>query len=151
MTRILNLGCGNRIVPGQNVVNHDLTAHRPEINFCCDLNKTPWPWTYHSFDTIQMISVAEHLELTLIETLNECHRIIKPGGTLIIKYPLWNGPNTHKDPTHRWFWDLGVLDYVDPSTRDGQVYSYYTPLKWTIKSRGVIKNRNVKAELVPIK
>ena len=146
---ILNLGTGNRIVPG--AVNHDLTKHRPEISVTHDLNIVPWPWANNSFDEIQLISVAEHLKLTLIETLNECHRILKPKGKLILKYPLWNGVNTHKDPTHRWFWDEGVLDYVDPSTVAGKEYSYYTPLKWKILASGVIKARNVKAELMPIK
>lgn len=145
----LNLGAGNRIVEG--AVNHNLVKHRPEIDIACDLNMVPWPWEDNSFDEIQLISTAEHLKLTLIETLNECWRILKPKGKLIIKYPLWNGPNTHKDPTHRWFWDLGVLDYVDQSTRDGQMYCYYTDKKWKIHSRGVIKNRNVKAELIPVK
>ena len=145
----LNLGTGNRIVAG--AVNHDLTKHRAEIDCCWDLDNTPWPWANNEFDEIQLISVAEHLKITLIETLNECHRILKSGGKLVIKYPLWNGVNTHKDPTHRWFWDLGVLNYVDPNTRDGQVYSYYTPLKWSIKNQGIIKARNVKAILEPIK
>lgn len=146
---ILNLGTGTRLIAG--AVNHDLTKHSPEIDIAYDLNIRPWLWNDNEFDQIQLISVAEHLKLTLIETLNECHRIIKPGGVLIIKYPLWNGPNTHKDPTHRWFWDLGVLDYVDQTTRDGQIYYYYTSLKWKIKNRGVIKKRNVKAELIPVK
>lgn len=144
---ILNLGTGSRLVPG--AVNHDLTKHSPDIHIAWDLNITPWPWKDNEFDQVQLISVAEHLKLTLIETLNECHRITK--GVLIIKFPLWNGPNTHKDPTHRWFWDLGVLDYVDQTTKAGQIYYYYTPLKWKIKARGVIKNRNVKAELIPVK
>jgi len=145
----LNLGAGNRIVPG--ATNHDWIKHRPEINATHNLDELPWPWADNSFDEVQLISVAEHLKLSLIETLNECWRIVRPKGKLIIKYPLWNGPNTHKDPTHRWFWDLGVLDYVDPSTRDGQMYNYYTDRKWKIHSRGVIKGRNVKAELIPIK
>ncbi len=146
--QILNLGTGIRLVP--NATNHDLTKHSPDIDVAWDLNKTPWPWDTNEFDEIQLISVAEHLRLTLIETLNECHRILKPTGKLIIKFPLWNGVNTHKDPTHRWFWDLGVLDYVDQTTEAGQIYYYYTPLKWKIRNRGVIKNRNVKAILEPV-
>ena len=140
---ILNLGAGNRIVPG--AINHDLTAHRPEISVMHDLNITPWPLVDNSIDEIQFISVAEHLKLTLIESLNECWRILKPGGTLIIKYPVQGAATIYDDPTHRWFWSENVLDFVDPSTRYGTVNSYYTPRKWKIVERGLIKGRNIKA------
>jgi len=146
---ILNLGAGNRVIPG--AVNHDLTKHRPEIDTTHDLNVLPWPWPDDYADEIQLVSVAEHLKLTLLETLDECWRILRPGGHLVIKYPVHTGPTIHDDPTHRWFWSAKALDFVDPTTRYGKVSGYYTERKWRIKSSGVVKGRNLKAIMEPIK
>ena len=145
----LNLGAGNRIVG--DATNHDITKHRPEIDITHDLNITPWPWDDCSFDQIEFISVAEHLKLTLIESLNECWRILKPDGILIIKYPIHTAAIIHDDPTHRWFWSDKVLDFVDPSTKYGTTTGFYTPCKWEILERGTIKDRNIKAMMRPIK
>ena len=146
---ILNLGAGRRLIEG--ATNHDLVKHSPGIDVAHDLNVTPWPWGDDSFDEIQAISVFEHLKLTLIESCDECHRILKPGGLLIVKYPLASGLTAYADPTHRWQWGEGVTDYVDPRTRAGREYDYYTPRKWEIVDRGVIKGRNVKVVMRPVK
>jgi SAM-dependent methyltransferase len=149
MPNILNLGAGNRIVP--NATNHDLTRHRPEITATHDLNDTPWPWDDESFDEIQAISVFEHLAITLVEAMDECWRILKPEGQVIVKYPLWNTPTAHDDPTHRWYWSKKVLEVFDPDTKYGQDHPYYTDRKWEIMDIGVIKDRNVKARMRPRK
>jgi predicted SAM-dependent methyltransferase len=146
---VLNLGAGRRIVAG--AINTDLVQHSPDISIIHDLNIVPWPWRDGEFDEVQAISVLEHLKLTLIESLDECWRILKPGGRLVVKYPLAGGPTAYADPTHRWQWGEGVTDYVDPRTLPGQVYDYYTPHKWEILSRGIIKDRNVKVIMRPMK
>lgn len=146
---VLNLGAGRRLIKG--AVNHDIVRHCPEITIIHDLNITPWPWGDCSFEEIQAISVLEHLKLTFIEALDECWRILKPGGRLVVKYPLASGPTACADPTHRWQWDEGVTDYVDPRTLAGRIYDYYTPRKWEIQSRGIIKERNVKVIMRPVK
>jgi len=146
---ILNLGCGNRIVEG--AVNHDRMRHRPEVDVTHDLNVTPWPFADNSADEIQLISVAEHLEIMLIDTLNECWRILRPGGRLIIKYPLAGSQTIHDDPTHRWFWSDKALDFFDPAKKYGQTTGFYTDRKWAILQRSIIKERNLKAVLSPRK
>lgn len=146
---VLNLGAGNRILSGECVVNHDITKHRPEIDIAHDLNQLPWPWLDGSFDEIQLISVAEHLAITLIQQLDECWRILKHDGELIIKFPLWTTSTAHDDPTHRWWWSERVLEVFDPDTKYGQDHPYYTDKKWEILDLGIIKGRNVKARMRP--
>lgn len=148
---ILNLGAGDRIRTEPGAVNHDLTRHRPEIDCTYDLNHTPWCWPGDSFDLIDARSVFEHLRLTLIESCDECWRVLRPGGRLVLLYPLATGLTTYDDPTHRWYWSERVTDYLDPDTNYGRDYAYYTPRKWRILSRGVIKDRNVKVVLEPRK
>jgi len=143
---ILNLGAGNRIL-GEGAINHDIVKHRSEVDTVWDLNDRPWPWPDSSFEQITARSVFEHLRLTLIEACDECWRILAPGGQLMIVYPLAAGPTAYEDPTHRWHWTEASVDYLDPDTRHGQDYGYYTDRKWEIIARGVVHGRNVKAVL----
>jgi SAM-dependent methyltransferase len=127
---ILNLGAGNKII--ENAINTDLTKHRPEIDIAWDLNDLPWPWPDRSFDLIVARSVFEHLRLDLVQSLNECWRLLASGGSLFIKLPYWQSDVSHWDPTHRWFFSLHSLDQFDPDTTRGQEYAFYTPRKWKI-------------------
>ena len=127
---ILNLGAGNRIIG--DAVNHDLVKHRPEIAVAWDLNKLPWPWADNSFDQIVARSVLEHLRLNLVESLDECWRILRAGGQIFIKLPYWQSEGAHADPTHYWFFSLRSLDQFDPDTERGKAYAFYTSRQWKI-------------------
>lgn len=130
MPKILNLGAGNKLVTGEGAVNHDRVKHRPEIDVVWDLNEMPWPWPDESFDQIIAWAVLEHLDRDLVQSLNECWRILRRGGTLRIKLPFWQAAGAYDDPTHRWFCTLRSLDQFVPSTERGQQYGFYTPCKW---------------------
>ncbi len=130
MPDILNLGAGNKLVRG--AVQHDLTAHRPEIDVAWDLNDLPWPWTDDSFDLVVACAVFEHLRNNLVVTVNECWRILRPGGILHMKLPFWRSDNSYRDPTHYWRFSLMTCDLFDPSTKYGRDYTFYTDRKWKI-------------------
>lgn len=127
---VLNLGCGNK--PIEDAVNHDLTKHRDYVDVTWDLDEMPWPWEDASYDLIVAYSVFEHLKEDLVVILNECWRILRPGGKVRLKLPHWNSDISHRDPTHRWFYSLGSLDQFDPDTRRGKEYTFYTDRKWRI-------------------
>lgn len=128
---VLNLGCGNRL-EGGGAVNHDRTKHRPEIDVAWDLNCLPWPWPDNAFDQVIALSVFEHLRLDLVEVLNECWRLLRPGGQLVLKLPHWQSDVSYWDPTHRWHFSLRSFDQFDPDTERGKVYAFYTDRKWRI-------------------
>ena len=142
--RVLNLGAGNRLEAG--ATNHDRIAHRPEIDAVWDLDIVPWPWGPASFDRIIARSVLEHLILTLVESLNECWRILAPGGELHFKGPHWRHENSYTDPTHRWRYTLHSFDYFDPQTALGREYTYYTQFKWKLL-RGPKTNEPVRSSV----
>ena len=119
----LVLGCGNKPMAG--AVNHDRIKHRPEIDVAHDLDIFPWPWEDNSFDLIVACSVLEHLRCTLIESMAECWRILKPGGQLHVKIPYWNHANSYADPTHYWRFDISTLKFFDPDTKLGRQYGFY--------------------------
>jgi len=127
---ILNLGAGTHCAA--NAVNHDLYYHSPTIDIAWDLNVLPWPWENESFETISARAVLEHLDLTLLEALNECWRILKPGGYLGIKLPFWDSETSYNDPTHRYVVGRGVFDILDPALEKENKHFFYTDKKWSI-------------------
>ena len=133
--KILNLGCGNK--PQEGAVNHDRTKHSDRVDVAHDLNVLPWPWGDGEFDQISALAVLEHLDIDLVASLNECHRILKPGGQITIKLPLQDGFNAYDDPTHRWFFTLRSLDQFCQETERGKNYGFYTPHKWRYIKRPV--------------
>lgn len=130
MADVLNLGTGNRPIEG--AINHDIVKHRPEISVVHDLNVLPWPWQDNSFDTIVALAVFEHLEHSLLVSMNECWRILRPGGLISLKVPHWNHDVSYRDPTHRWWFSTYSFDMFDPDTDYGKEYTFYTPRKWKI-------------------
>ena len=134
----LNLGAGNAIVA--DALNHDRTKHRPEIAVAHDLNVLPWPWADRSFDLIMAKAVFEHLRMTLIESVDECWRILRPGGQLYLKLPFWQHERAYDDPTHFWRFTLKSCNVFDPDTFEGKEYGFYTARKWKIVSPAVLNS-----------
>lgn len=128
----LNLGAGKRIIPG--ALNHDLRLdpNRPDIVIAHDLNVLPWPWEDETFDRIVARTVFEHLNIDLVQSLDECWRILRPKGQVYLKLPHWHSEIAHSDPTHRWFYTVHSFDQFDPDRRRGQEYDFYTDRHWRI-------------------
>jgi len=131
----LILGCGN--LPSDEAVNHDIVKHRDDIDVVWDLNDMPWPFADEQFELVVARAVLEHLDRSLLESLNECWRILKPDGVLDIKLPYWRSEVSYNDPSHRWSVGVNVFDQLDPSTPRGKEYGFYSPCKWKILGCGL--------------
>lgn len=81
---ILNLGCGSNKVEG--AVNIDLEKScKPDL--ILDF-RTSIPFPADFADKIYLFHTIEHIEEKFHETiLKECHRILKPSGSILISYP----------------------------------------------------------------
>lgn len=107
----IQLGCGIR--PLADYVNHDRIKHAPHVDVAHDLNILPWPWADESAAEILALDVLEHLKLDPNVWLDECWRILRPGGRLHMRLPAWDNPHSYRDLTHRkvfhpesfLFWD----------------------------------------------
>jgi predicted SAM-dependent methyltransferase len=101
----LNLGCGADVREGW--VNVDIDArHDPDLVH--DLEATPWPLPSGTFDRVLMDNVIEHLDPPRRpDILAECHRVLRPMGDLIMRWPL-PGVGGGWDVTHyqipSWEW-----------------------------------------------
>ena len=97
----LHLGCGNQRLPGY--INIDCEKS-PATDLICDIKKLPYD--DNSVDTIESYHVFEHIPVclhtaidsrfgekykSLIDTLKEWLRVLKPDGNLVIEMPDLDG------------------------------------------------------------
>jgi SAM-dependent methyltransferase len=112
--RKLNLGCGEDYKEGY--VNVDFHGH-VNIDVQHDLNSIPYPFADNSFDHVLASHVLEHLDRPFV-VMKELHRILKPGGTLIVKVPHFSRGFTHAE--HKAGFDVTFPKYFDPTfTKSG--------------------------------
>jgi glycosyltransferase involved in cell wall biosynthesis len=121
----LNLGCGDKILPGY--VNIDLVderaGHKPDI--ICDVRKlAPLPDAYA--DEAMAIHVVEHFwRWEVVDILREWRRVLKPGGKIILECPnllsaceaVLKNPDGASGPGKEGQRSMWVL-YGDPAWKD---------------------------------
>lgn len=113
--RRLNLGAGADAKPG--FVNLDINPG-PGIDVVHDLNRFPYPFKDDEFDEILAYSILEHVD-DIVRTMEELHRILKPGGRVDIIVPHYNGPIAWGNPTHvRTFSYESFLFFVKGHSRE---------------------------------
>ncbi|MGH2632937.1 MAG: class I SAM-dependent methyltransferase [Tepidiformaceae bacterium] len=54
---------------------------------CFDVEKERFPYDDNSFDLVTWCEVIEHLTENPVHTLSEIHRVLKPGGSLVLSTP----------------------------------------------------------------
>lgn len=134
----INLGAGSE--PTDGWVNVDWIK-QPGIDVIHNLIDFPWPFADGVADEIKAIDVLEHMPpftksggSTPIKFVEECHRILTPGGKLTIQVPHYQSPNLWIDPTHVRGYDPKSMDYFDPETDLGRAYGYYSKKKFKVSA-----------------
>jgi len=106
----LNLGCSDQCVDGFiNVDRWRPSWATPQNYKWADL-AVQWPWDDSSVDHIRAWDVIEHLWDKIL-TMNELHRVLKPGGTVEIVVPTTEGRGAWQDPTHCSYWNRNSFFY----------------------------------------
>jgi len=100
----LNLGCSDAHV--KSWLNVDVCAPADQV---VDLSE-PWPWADSSVEAIKAWDIFEHLPSKLL-SMNEAHRVLRPGGQLDLYVPTTDGRGAFQDPTHVSFWTPNDLFY----------------------------------------
>jgi SAM-dependent methyltransferase len=95
-----------------------------------DLDYYPWPVADESCEVITAFHLVEHLRSLLVPFMNECWRILQPGGVLHITTPQ-AGANVDlewRDPTHiRCYRPGSFQNYLTP---EGIARWGYTDRAW---------------------
>ena len=108
-----NFGCGQFPKPGY--VNIDIDP-RAKADVLHDLSIVPYPFEDASFSRIEMSHVLEHLP-NPIAVMGELHRLLKPGGDLVLAVPHFSRGFMHWD--HKVGFDVTFPLYFDKHFRGG--------------------------------
>lgn len=132
-TPTLDVGCGNNKIPG--AVGIDLFPG-PQIDIVHDLDQVPWPVEANAYEIIRLWSVMEHLK-NLVATMEEIHRVARPGALVLIGTPHFSSANAYTDPTHLHFLSGRFLDYFIEGTELAGHYGFYSTARFRLEERRV--------------
>ena len=104
----LNLGSGNRILPG--FLNLDIQP-ASGVDIICDLNEGI-PLNDNTVTEIYTSHTLEHLN-DIVQIMEEIFRVCKDGAIVKIKVPYFKSIGAFKDPTHKRFFTEETFAYFD--------------------------------------
>ncbi len=113
MEKILDIGCGKNKIPGALGLDIDQSAN-PEILH--DLNIYPYPIKDNEFDKIYAKHVIEHV-LDPVKFIQECYRILKPGGTIFIETPHFSSRVAYSEVDHKRFFSYFMFSGLLAKTK----------------------------------
>lgn len=132
-------GAGTRPHVGKDIINVD-RLNLPGIDVIHDFEQFPYPFADGSGLHINATHVIEHLQ-DIYGFMDECHRILNPGGTLYLETPhvkdleLSFGDGTHKH-------HLTEHSFINYVTLEGVEDFGYCKFAWSIlwikETNGVI-------------
>jgi SAM-dependent methyltransferase len=106
---------------------------RTKADVLCDLDHFPYPFRDNSFDGLQAIHVIEHLS-DVLRAMEEFHRLVRPGGTVLLATPHYTDFSSFCDPTHRWHLNSFSFRYFG---EDNAGYGYYSTARFREKKVSV--------------
>jgi SAM-dependent methyltransferase len=152
--RSLNLGCGRDIRPAsEGWVNMDI-AKLDGVDVVHDLFDLPWPLESGSFDHALASHVLEHVPHQLpadpsrnglVLVMEEIHRILRPGGTVVVRAPHPEAADAWADPTHTRVLHPKTFEYF----AEGK-FGYYTRARFTVDAVRVTRRTPVAPYFLPM-
>lgn len=133
----LNLGSG--LDHKEGYVNMDWNPlAKPDVLH--DLNRFPFPFADNTFDLVEATHVLEHLDRPFA-VMTEMHRILKPGGRLLVKVPHFSRGFTHAEHAHGF--DVTFPLYFEKQASDRKFAGHFNAdfelkqmrLKWSAFAR----------------
>jgi SAM-dependent methyltransferase len=120
--RTLDVGCGVNKYPGSIGIDRN---PRSRADLLCDLDRYPYPFCDNSFDRLRAVHLIEHVA-DVIRTMEEFHRLVRPGGVIEIVTPHYTDFSSFCDPTHRWHLNSFSFRYFG---EDNAGFGYYSPVR----------------------
>ena len=153
----LNLGCGDKILPGY--INVDIAESRGNFkpDVLCDLHRLT-PFTDNTVEEVLSVHVVEHFwRWEVVDVLREWVRVLKPGGKMILECPnllsackeLLRNPDAASGPGAEGQRTMWVF-YGDPAWQDPlMIHRWgYTPrsLAQVMSEAGLVNIRQEPAQ-----
>jgi SAM-dependent methyltransferase len=121
--RVLDVGCGVRKAPGAIGVDRNPAS---AADVLCELDRFPYPFADGAFDTIVATHVIEHVA-DVMRTMEEFHRLARPGGRVRLTTPHYTDFSSFCDPTHRWHLNSFSFRYFG---EDHGGFGYYSQVRF---------------------
>jgi len=138
----LDIGCGSNKQP--NFVGMD-KRKLPGVDIVHDAEEFPWPLPDTCCNKILMSHLYEHIKPWLsIKLMDECWRLMKNEGQLLISTPYCTSFGYYQDPTHCNPANEATWTYFDP---DQPLYKIYEPKPWKIVRNSWQSNGNMEVIL----
>ena len=125
--RILDVGCGINKKPGSIGIDRNPSSRADVL---ADLDRFPYPFRDSSFDALQAVHVLEHVS-DVLRSMEEFHRVVKPGGEILVVTPHYTDFSSFCDPTHRWHLNSFSLRYFGPNHGG---FGYYSAARFAENS-----------------
>lgn len=112
LKRKLNIGAGEfdrGLNNRRDYLNVDIVKTKG-IHKVVDLNKFPYPFEDNHFEEILAIEVLDHLD-DIMKVMQEMHRILKPGGKIIISVPYFTSNKAWIHPQHKRAFSYETFDF----------------------------------------
>ncbi len=125
--RELDLGAGVVLRAPGAIRADSARAVRPDVvlDAASDL-----PFRSGSFDRVYCFDLVEHIP-DVPKLMAELHRVLRPGGTVLITTPHFSCANSYTDPTHRHHFGWQSFDYFTT----GHGLHYYSPARFRVARR----------------
>lgn len=148
----IDLGGGEHSQPG--FINMDI-RDVPGVDIVHDWDDMPWPLPSACATLIMAGHVVEHVDPArrhFLKWMDECWRILKYDGQMMITAPYAGSAGDFSDPTHcnhvthrTWEWFDPLATYGGQLTR---LYYQYKPKPWRIQNNFYQLNGNLETLLV---
>lgn len=117
--RLLNIGCGRD--RRDKYVNLDIFP-LVEVDVVASLGTQSLPFADDTFGVVLCRDVLEHVEI--VPALREVHRVLAPGGAVVISAVHFTSRNLYVDPTHVRGFSVRTFDFfvTDAGRRDRSYY-----------------------------
>jgi ubiquinone/menaquinone biosynthesis C-methylase UbiE len=122
---MLDVGCGFNKQPGYTGMDRRAVDG---VDIVHDAEDLPWPLDADSCGVVTMSHLIEHIKPWLqIDVIDECWRVLEPGGLLFIATPYATSYGYSQDPTHCSPWNEATSEYFCPGH---PLYEVYRPKPW---------------------
>lgn len=109
------------------------------------LTELPWPFADETFDRIFCFHRIERVPpWQVLDVLNECWRILRANGALVLSVAYAGSPACRQDPTFVKGWTehtAKYFAYTEPA------WKAYQPNPWTIEANAWSENQDIQAVL----
>ena len=121
----LDIGCGRFKLPGS--IGLDVVPLEG-VDVVHDLDRFPYPFPSDSFDHVRMSHVVEHIQ-SIVLTMEEVHRIARPGALVEVVTPHYTDTSSWQDPSHRWHLNSRSFEHFEEASRT----NYYSKARFAVE------------------